>query len=372
MIYNTNPEAEVRSLLLQANGDGFLCEAPIEYEPICPDGSDRRFYRLHHKRLSWVALVSPRKKQEGVDENDSYLRIGSHLHDRHIPVPRIVWSDTTRGYFLLEDAGEDHLQRCANAGQANLRSLYQWALGLLVHLHRKAPEGFDSSYCYDTALYDPSFVYTRELEYFRKAFAVDYLGAELSEESFRSDFENLAEAAGVHKTSLVFHRDFQSRNIMVYRNALKLLDFQGMRFGPPTYDLASLLIDPYVTLPRYLEETLVELYWLAAKGLLGGSRSEFIESYKALRLCRNLQALGAYGFLGGVKGKKQFLQYIPRAWKQLHEWINGPCRGKYPTLQAWINTMHESGCPARHDPAGRVPGPVAHPPMRTAQRQYGP
>ena len=339
------PDSELNSLVDRAKADGLFSDGLLEYQTIHPDGSDRRFYRLQQAKSRYVALISARKKSEGTDEVDSYLRIGNHLHSRHIPVPRIVWSDTDRGYFLLEDVGDIHLQRRAQTARVNLRTLYQWVLGLLIHLHRKAPEGFDADFCFDTAIYDPPFVYTRELEYFRNAFGVAYLGAELSREDLRSDFENLAEAAGAHKTSLVFHRDFQSRNIMIYGNTLKLLDFQGMRFGPPTYDLASLLLDPYVNLPLNVQESLVDIYWPAVKGLLDCSHSEFIESYKAVRLCRNLQALGAYGFLGVARGKKQFLQYIPRAWVQLHEWINGPCKGRYPKLQEWINAVNESGRP---------------------------
>jgi aminoglycoside/choline kinase family phosphotransferase len=34
---------------------------------------------------------------------------------------------------------------------------------------------------------------------------------------------------------------------------------------------------------------------------------------------RLMQALGAYGFLGLVKGQKSFLQYIPRAVRSLRD-----------------------------------------------------
>jgi hypothetical protein len=34
---------------------------------------------------------------------------------------------------------------------------------------------------------------------------------------------------------------------------------------------------------------------------------------------RLMQALGAYGFLGLVKGNKNFLQYIPRAVRSLRD-----------------------------------------------------
>ncbi len=100
-----------------------------------------------------------------------------------------------------------------------------------------------------SSLYDPSFVYERELEYFRKSFVNGFLGLEIAPDELRPDFESAGGGGGRWKSSLVFHRDFQSRNIMVCRARLWLLDFQGMRFGPPAYDLASLLIDPYVRIP---------------------------------------------------------------------------------------------------------------------------
>jgi len=93
------------------------------------------------------------------------------------------------------------------------------------------------------------------------------------------------------------------------------------------------LIDPYVKLPSRLQERLAGLYWSAAGRFLDCSRGEFLRTYSAVRLCRNLQILGAFGFLGLVKGKRQFLQYIPWAWEQLGQWLFGVCRGRYPVLE---------------------------------------
>ena len=100
------------------------------------------------------------------------------------------------------------------------------------------------------------------------------------------------------------HRDFQSRNLMVHQGRLWLIDFQGMRFGPPAYDLAALLIDPYVTLPESLQQGLIELYWSAAGSFLGGDCQGFRQHLQAVRLCRNLQVLGAYGFSARSRRKR--------------------------------------------------------------------
>jgi aminoglycoside/choline kinase family phosphotransferase len=165
---------------------------------------------------------------------------------------------------------------------------------------------------------------------------VNGLGLDVSEEELRCDFENLAEEAGAHRPSQVMHRDFQSRNLMVFRERLWLIDFQGMRFGPSIYDLASLLLDPYVMLPPPMQKQLAKLYWSASRSFLGCSYGEFCNQYRFVRLCRNLQVLGAYGHLGLTMEKKHFLQYIPGAYVQLYQWIHGPCRRFFPKLERWI------------------------------------
>jgi aminoglycoside/choline kinase family phosphotransferase len=336
-----NPELSI--LLEEASAELGLSGAPWDAAVVQADGSDRRFYRVRQGGAHFVALISPRKNAEGLDENDSYFLIGRHLYGSGLPVPKIFWADPGGGRFLMQDVGDCHLQRLAQRHGVDMYGLYRRALQVLVRLHERGPCGFEAGFCFDHAVYDPSFVYDRELEYFRKAFLVGYLGLDVAEEDLRQDFENLAERAGSHSCDTVIHRDFQSRNIMVHKGRLWVLDFQGMRFGPPAYDLASLLLDPYVMLPAALQERLLQLYWAGVKKVFQHTSYErFYESYAAVRLCRNLQALGAYGFLGTVKGKKQFFRFIPGAWKQLQEWMRGPCRGAYPGLEKWMNLAQKS------------------------------
>ncbi len=316
--------------------------APVEADPfvtrIVPlfgDGSDRKFFRIFCGNTSFIALISPRKAAD-IDENDSYMKIGRHLHARGIPVPRILFADTAKGRFLLEDAGDLHLQRFALRRPQNLEKIYRRVLLMLASLHKKAPDGFSPNFCFDTLIYDARFIFERELEYFRKYFLNGYLQLETSTEKLRPDFERIAEAAGCRRMRFVFHRDFQSRNIMVSKSRLWLIDFQGMRFGPPAYDLASLMVDPYVNIPGGLQDRLAGIYWSAAEKFLDCSRGEFLKSYRAVRLCRNFQILGAFGFLGLVKEKRQFLGYIPGAFGQLRQWLFRNCRGNYPELERVI------------------------------------
>ncbi|MCE5334824.1 MAG: phosphotransferase [Desulfobacteraceae bacterium] len=346
------------SIMAETPGLGDLVAKALEIsggsdarvEPLAGDGSDRRFFRIFCGTVSYVGLLSPRVRLDGLDENDSYLRIGNHLLSKGIPVPRIVFGDAEAGRFLLEDAGDCHLQKLAAGCRQNLLSVYRPVIVLLADLHRKAGDGFRPDFCFDSHIYDPRFVFERELEYFRRAFCNGYLRLEVGPEDLRSDFEMLAEQAGAVDTACVFHRDFQSRNIMVTGEGLRLIDFQGMRFGPPAYDLASLLVDPYVEIPAKIQNVLLGEYWAVAADFFPCDREGFLRDYYAVRLCRNLQILGAFGFLGVEKAKLRFLRYIPWAWEQLlHHLHSDRCAGRYPRLEALVNGIQlpAARCPEK-------------------------
>jgi aminoglycoside/choline kinase family phosphotransferase len=148
----------------------------------------------------------------------------------------------------------------------------------------------------------------------------------------------------------VIHRDFQSQNIMITKRGIpRILDYQGARMGPPAYDLASILWDPYYRLEDNLRERLLNYYVAQmkkippptpplSKGGMGGLsgnyqfvESEFKNSLLPCRLQRHMQALGAYGFLSKVKGKKYFLKYVPEGLRLLKEDVL-LSKDKYPGL----------------------------------------
>jgi len=120
---------------------------------------------------------------------------------------------------------------------------------------------------------------------------------------------------------VLVHRDFQSQNIIIQNGQANLIDFQGMRPGLAEYDLASLLYDPYVDLAETERAELIT-YYREQQSQSGTTHDGDFDS--KLRLCatqRLMQALGAYGFLGLVKGNQNFLKYIPRAVRSLRDTV---------------------------------------------------
>jgi aminoglycoside/choline kinase family phosphotransferase len=123
---------------------------------------------------------------------------------------------------------------------------------------------------------------------------------------------------------------------MIKKGVPYLIDYQGARIGPPAYDIASILWDPYYKLDDGIREHLLKYYagrMMAVKE--GFDEYEFLESLLICRLQRHMQALGAYGFLSSVKGRKYFLKYVNRALEYLKEDIVS-FEKQYPLLYGLI------------------------------------
>ena len=111
----------------------------------------------------------------------------------------------------------------------------------------------------------------------------------------------------------LIHRDMQSTNILYRGNTPCFIDFQGMRFGPAAYDLASLLCDPYVELPTAYLPKLLTYY----NRHLPSERRIMENVFWHAAVERLAQALGAYGRLGAEPATRRFLRFIPPALRQM-------------------------------------------------------
>jgi aminoglycoside/choline kinase family phosphotransferase len=100
---------------------------------------------------------------------------------------------------------------------------------------------------------------------------------------------------------------------MIKNSELYFIDFQSGRRGALLYDLASLLYDAKADIPQQTREKLLEYYLRTAMKITQIDENRYREYFWYFAVIRILQALGAYGFLGTVKGKTKFLESIPYA-----------------------------------------------------------
>jgi aminoglycoside/choline kinase family phosphotransferase len=282
------------------------------------DGSDRAFYRLQTENRSMILSDHGITLTSDKTEASSFVRIGIHLRSKNLPVPRILGSDLISGHVYLEDLGDTHLEAVARQSSPSVvYDLYRKVTHALAHLSFEGFKGFRPEFTYQTEVYDVPMIVEKECLYFLNAFVKDVLGREIPPDILMDEFSHLALKAVENGYVGFMHRDFQSRNIMIKNDTCYFIDFQGGRTGPVQYDLASLLIDPYVDLAPELQDTLLDDFMDYYGTLIPLDRDKFLAGYNYLRITRNLQMLGAFGFLSRVKGKSRFADYIPTAVKNL-------------------------------------------------------
>jgi aminoglycoside/choline kinase family phosphotransferase len=309
-------KAFIRLFLKERGEDpaGFdLCGIPA-------DGSRRSFWRIlpRSSDFSFIAMMNEPVDDSARRENFAYLMIGRHLYGRRLPLPQIHVSSIQKGWFIMEDFGTMSLQEVAAAGGDRV-PLYERVVEVLFRLQIEGSRGFSPSWTSQTEKYDAFVMRRYEADYFRDAFLRDYLGLRKEWSELESPFTHLAEKASLAESHFFLHRDFQSRNIMVMKDRIGVLDWQGARLGPLAYDLASLLIDPYTKLS---EEERGRIYGRYME-LIEESFPEKVESFHRyfpyLALQRNLQILGAFSFLSQARNKIQFRAYIAPALISLRQ-----------------------------------------------------
>jgi len=314
---------------------------PISREPLKGDGSDRQWSRLKMSSASMIAVDHGIKEGTRVDAADAFVNIGRHLFARGMPVPQIYDADTFSGYVFLEDLGNLDLQTIVQQTDniEKIISLYQSVIHLLTEFSTSGAEQFDAAWTFQTPCYNKELILKNECRYFIEAFLNTYLGMEITYDDFKKEFEYLAENALQHALNGLMHRDFQSRNIMVRNDKFYLIDFQGSRLGPIQYDLASLLIDPYVQLPPDLQTQLLKYGLEKLKTHINLNAENFRRCYRYCRLTRNLQILGAFGYLSRVKAKPHFEQYIAPAVQTLRRNLKKHEQKTLPMLNDLMDTI---------------------------------
>jgi aminoglycoside/choline kinase family phosphotransferase len=299
------------------NSDGLI------KQPLPGDGSKRLFERisLPESGHSFIFMANPPIDGNSQKENLAYAMIGKHLHAHRIPVPEIYRYNLDQGWFIMEDLGNTSLQDAVSETDDPV-PVYKEVLENLFRLQVVGAEDFNKEWCYQTQTYDRAVMRQFESNYFKDAFLCHYLGLKNVWPELDSAFDYLAEMASLADSGLLLHRDFQSRNILVSKRGIGIIDWQGARLGPQGYDLASLLIDPYVQLSFQQKDQLFRFYSALIREHNMGSIESFAKSYPYLALQRNLQILGAFSYLTKTMKKTHFEVFIPNALLTLTELLH--------------------------------------------------
>lgn len=298
-------------------------------------GSDRNYFRVRHDGATAVMMQCA----PGDGDFFRHLEYTRFFRKFSLPVPEIIKADAGNMTALFEDLGDLSLYswlKCRRkSGQ--VERFYAKALDMLIKLHGIITAQVTECPLLAGRIFDHDHL-RWETSYFVQRFVEGTRGMNIAgRQGLEDDFERLASKVAAFPRTII-HRDFQSQNIMVQQDEnLRLIDYQGARMAPPAYDVVSLLWDPYYRLDDAARTRLLNHYMDGMDAACGPAfdAGRFMETLLPCRLQRHMQALGAYGFLSDVKGKKFFLKHVTGALLMLKEEA-ALARDEYPALYTLV------------------------------------
>ena len=133
------------------------------------------------------------------------------------------------------------------------------------------------------------------------------------------------------KNSYFTHRDFHASNVMVSGNKLGLIDSQDAIIGNPLYDVASLIDDVRIKIPKNLQNSLLKYYFFKSR-LKNKNQIYLKNDFDILSVQRNLKILGIFVRLYKRDDKTSYLKYLPYTWELIYRRMKNPIFDRLRTL----------------------------------------
>lgn len=317
-----------------------------EQTALTASGSNRRYYRIESEDKT-VSLIGVQGTSR--DENHAFLYMAEHFMQKGLNVPKVLAVSDDEMNYVQQDLGNvllfDYIAEGRKTGvfSAKEKDMLRETMRALARFQVIGAEEFDFNQCYPQPEFNLRSILW-DLNYFKYCF-LKATGLDFQEDKLENEFERLAYILLQNRMNAFMYRDFQSRNVMVCKDAdgnevPYFIDFQGGRRGPVFYDVASFLWQAKANYHPDLREELVEVYLEELQKYMPVDRELFYDTLKHFVLFRTMQVLGAYGFRGYFEKKPHFLQSIPFAIDNLRHLLKHASED-YPYLIEVLQKMTE-------------------------------
>lgn len=281
---------------------------PVAVEAASSDASFRRYFRFQYAGYSLIGMDAPPPQEDC----RPFVDIAGLLAAGGVRVPRVIATDLRRGYLLLEDLGTKLFIDLLS--DENADALFSDAIDSLLKLqHIPVPTDFP---CYDRALLQ------RELDLFRDWYLVHH--AKLpSDHAAYSAFEQLCEpliSSALDQPTVLVHRDYMPRNLMIAEQNPGVLDFQDAVCGPISYDPVCLFRDAFISWPEDSVDHWLREYWDRAREQdlpVPANWSAFRRAADLMGAQRHIKVIGIFARLCYRDEKPRYLEDTPRFFEYL-------------------------------------------------------
>ncbi len=133
------------------------------------------------------------------------------------------------------------------------------------------------------------------------------------------------------KNNCFTHRDFHASNIMITKKRFSLIDSQDAIIGNPLYDVASLIDDVRIKMPKNLQDNLFK-YYIQKSKFRAKDQYYLKNDFDILSVQRNLKILGIFVRLYKRDKKPNYLRYLPHTWTLIERRMRNPIFNKLNLL----------------------------------------
>lgn len=318
--------------------------APARRRHLTGDASIRAYEHVYADGQRLVLMDSPRHTPGPILADGKYYQqiahiaedvrpfvaIAAHLGARGLAAPAVYQRDLDRGILLIEDLGQEGV--LDDEGRP-IAERYIESAGVLATLHarpmqRILPVGDGTDYRiadfdHDAMQIEVSLLTDWYLPWRTGAPASNALRAE-----YRAIWSDLvATLAGAEKNLLL--RDFHSPNIIWRPQAagidrVGIIDFQDAMIGPTAYDVASLVQDARVDIPKELAGRILDHYLALREEAGAFDRGAFLEAWHIMAAQRNCKLIGIWVRLMQRDGKASYMKHMPRTLDNLRTALAHP------------------------------------------------
>ena len=281
--------------------------------PLAGDASTRRFFRIGLPDGTTHILMDYGEPLDRPGDDVYFNRVFTVAELRVAEILRI---SPQTGCLVQEDLGDTLLEQALETTDTQKRlALLKQAAALAADIHRLGTPVLAESGRADGPALDADRL-RFEMDFFLEHYAGAYRGRDHVDEFLRAGLHELAGQAADTPERVLCHRDYHSRNVMVLADgSLAMVDIQDARWGPDSYDLASLLRDAYVDIPEEWTEPLIRHYLDHLDE--APPYDEFKQRFDLVAAQRMIKALGTFGYQIAALGRTRYESAIPRTLTRL-------------------------------------------------------
>ena len=297
---------------------------------ISGDASFREYYRVEKNKKTSIIVFAKKEKFKNLI---IYSVVNSILNKNKILSPKLIKNFYKNNMIEITDLGNISFYEYIKNKNNKLED-YKKLIEIILKLQKIKPKKFYYfkknkikfiKYSLSQLHKESDLFFEWYLNYFVKIKNLNKIKAVLKEE-LNNIYKKL-----YFKNNYFTHRDFHASNIMIKNKKLAVIDSQDAIIGNPLYDVASLIDDVRIKLPKNLQDHLFKHYMKKSK--FGTQDQIFLKNdFDILSVQRNLKILGIFMRLYKRDNKPNYLKYLPYTWTLIERRMRNPIFNKLNIL----------------------------------------